>query len=662
MEKIQVTHDKEITIAVGKSRNDTKWINKNIKWSDLLNKLSKIVKTNETATEYKSMKKDEQGKIKDKGGFIGGTVKDGRRKLENVLSRSLVTLDIDYATETILEELKFLADYAYCIYSTHSHTMDNPRYRLIIPLNRAVTPEEYPAISRKIAEFIDASMNIFDDTTHQVNRLMYWQSSPKDIDYIFDYGDCDFLDADKILKKYNGDCRNASLWSKSQREKNKIHDTVNDKQEDPLTKKGIIGAFCRTYSISEAIAEFLSEVYVPGADETRYTYAEGSTSGGVVVYDDKFSYSHHGTDPASCILCNAFDLVRIHKFGHLDEEVKKGRPSKELPSFKAMSEFAINDKKVLVTIGQEKMMSAQEEFDAVEEEYDTEWLKKLEYTKNSALRKTVKNFRLIIENEPLLKGKLRYDIFSMQLKVGGQLPWRVNGNMENWSDKDDTGLLEFIETYYDLKSKPDMDAALQNTFESSGYHPIKEYIEGIPWDGEKRAETMFIDYLGAEDNEYSKLVSLKILTGAIKRIYEPGCKFELIPVLSGSQGKGKSTIVEKLGKGWFTSFDNGILFLRSKELSESTQGIWIIEWAEYGANKKKDSKIKSLLSKNDDNYRPAYGRRTVKVPRQFVMIATTNETEILTDNTGDRRFLPLMVGVNAKNFAFPNTEYCDFYP
>ena len=655
--KQNLKHDGQVAIATANSRTSKHWKNKSMMYSALVDKLSQTTRTPETYAEYKKMSKTDRDRIKDVGGFVGGNLKEGRRKAENVQNRTLLTLDLDYVSGDVWESIELLFDFSVCMYSTHTHAPDNQRLRLVIPLSRPVLPDEYQAIARRIAD--DIGIDQFDDTTYEPCRLMYWPSTSSDGEYVFKVQDLEWLNPDEVLDRYTFGWQDVSYWPESSRAKAKLNKAIQ-KQEDPLIKKGIIGAFCRTYSISEVIAEFLSDVYIPGADETRYTYAEGSTSGGVVVYDDKFSYSHHGTDPASCILCNAFDLVRIHKFGELDDEAKEGTPQASMPSFLKMKSFAAADKNVLVTIGQEKMMLAQEEFDVVneDEEYDTEWLKKLEYTKNSALRKTVKNFRLIIENEPLLKGKLRYDIFSMHLKVVGQLPWRVNGNMENWSDKDDTGLLEFIETYYDLKSKPDMDAALQNTFELFGYHPIKEYIESIPWDGEKRAETMLIDYLGAEDNEYSKLVSLKILTGAIKRIYEPGCKFELIPVLSGSQGKGKSTIVEKLGKEWFTSFDNGILFLRSKELSESTQGMWIIEWAEYGANKKKDSKIKSLLSKNDDNYRPAYGRRTLKVPRQFVMIATTNETEILTDNTGDRRFLPLIVGVNEpKKDIFDNNDF-----
>lgn len=660
MEKIKLTHDKEITIATAKSHISKHWQNKSMMISELFSNLGNPHRTNETVEEFKNADKDTKNKIKNCiGGFVGGALKqNGARTKENIQNRILITLDIDQCNKSIEEYLKDL-DCLYCIYSTHSHREDYQRYRLIIPLDREVTPIEYEAAARMQASKIDETMNIFDDTTYQPIRLMYWSSIPKDADYYFKYNDGPLLKADEILDEYFLGWDDIESWPRSQREINKIHDTVNDKQQDPLTKKGIIGAFCRTYSITAVITNFLDNVYEL-SDDARGTYKVGTTTGGLIIYDNKFSYSFHSTDPTSCILCNAFDLVRIHKFGNLDQEVKKGRPSKELPSFKAMAEFAKEDKNVLATIDKERAMSAQEEFDAIntDEEISTEWLKELEHTEQGKIKSTISNFRIIIENEPFFKDKLRYDEFTLRLKVVGQLPWRDKGNLQDWADTDDSGLREFIEKYYGLSSAQKCNDALQNTFEKHKFHPIKEYIESIPWDGQKRVETLFIDYLGAEDNEYSRLVASKILVGAVKRIYEPGCKFELIPILQGSQGKGKSTLVKKLGKQWSTSVDAKLLTLRDKELSENTQGMWIIEWAEYGANKKNDSMIKSLLSKDEDNYRPAYGRRTVLVKRQFIMIATTNNIELLTDSTGDRRFLPLQVYItNPKKDVFDNDAF-----
>lgn len=634
--KIQIKYDGQIALAIGANKTAKHWKNKSIQWSALVTKLSNTTRTPETYAEYKKMSKIDKDRIKDVGGFVGGCLKDGRRKAENVQNRTLLTLDIDYAEGSVWESIELIWDFAVVMYSTHTHAPDNQRLRLVIPLSRPVLPDEYQAIARMVAN--DLGMDMFDDTTYQPCRLMYWPSTSSDGEYIFKVQDLPWLDADEVLSRYTFGWQDVSYWPESSRARAHM-DRALQKQEDPLTKKGIIGAFCRTYSISEVIAEFLSDVYVPGADETRYTYVEGSTSGGVVVYDDKFSYSHHGTDPASCILCNAFDLVRIHKFGHLDEDAKTGTPANRIPSFTKMTEFAVNDKKVLVTIGQEKMMSAQEEFDAVEEEYDTEWLSELEYTEQGKLRSTISNFSLIIENEPLLKGRIVYNEFSNRANVTGQLSWRSKGNLQDWTDADDAGLREFIEKHYGINSPTKCNDALTLSFEKHRFHPIKDYLNSLKWDGEKRVDTLLIDYLGAEDSTYVRTVTRKVLTAAVARVFNPGCKFDNMLILSGKQGVGKSTIIKKLGKDWYS---DSLSTVSGKDAYEQLQGVWILEMAEMMATKKADIEAtKHFLSKQEDIYRVAYGRRTSRFPRQCIFIGTSNEHEFLRDKTGNRRFWPV---------------------
>lgn len=207
---------------------------------------------------------------------------------------------------------------------------------MIIPLDREVSQEEYQAIARKVAG--DLNIDLFDRSTFDVNRLMFWPSVSSDMEYYFEFQDGPFLEADYILGLYN-DWHDTSEWPTATDSTDVIMQAIK-KQEDPEDKKGIIGVFCRTYTIQEAIETFLSDVYTP-AGEGRYTYINGSTAAGLIIYDDKFAYSHHGTDPAGGRLCNAFDLVRIHKFGHLD--IGKEKEDKDKKSFKAMEEFASKD-------------------------------------------------------------------------------------------------------------------------------------------------------------------------------------------------------------------------------------------------------------------------------------------------------------------------------
>lgn len=638
-------HDGQVSLATGNSKTSKQWKNKSMMYSALVDKLSQTTRTPETYAEYKKMSKTDRDRIKDVGGFVGGNLKEGRRKAENVQNRTLLTLDLDYVSGDVWESIELLFDFAVTMYSTHTHAPDNQRLRLIIPLSRPVLPDEYQAIARMIAN--DLGIDQFDDTTYEPCRLMYWPSTSSDGEYVFKVQDLEWLNPDEVLDRYTFGWQDVSYWPESSRSRAKLNKAIQ-KQEDPLTKRGIIGDFCRTYSISEAIAEFLSDVYVPGADETRYTYAEGSTSGGVVVYDDKFSYSHHGTDPASCILCNAFDLVRIHKFAELDDEAKEDTPANRMPSFTKMSEFAATDKKVLITIGQEKMMSAQEEFDTIneEEEYDTEWLEGLEYTERGKLRSTISNFSLIIENEPFLKGRIAFNEFSNRANVVGQLPWRAKGNLQDWTDTDDSGLREFIEKHYEISSTAKCADALALSFERHRFHPIKNYLNSISWDGQKRIDTLLIDYLGAEDNNYVRTVTRKILVAAVARVFNPGCKFDNMPVLSGPQGIGKSTLIKRLGQDWYS---DSLTTVNGKDAYEQLQGVWLIEMGEMMATKKADIEAtKHFLSKTEDIYRVAYGRRTSRFPRQCVFLGTTNDREFLRDKTGNRRFWPIDVGMQER--------------
>jgi len=366
---IRIKYDGPIIIATGLNKTSKQWKNKSLLWSEFVEKLSYTTRTPETYAEYKKMPKTDRDRIKDVGGFVGGSLKNGRRKAENVANRTLLTLDLDYVNGDVWSSIELLWDFSVAMYSTHTHASDNQRLRIVIPLSRPVLPDEYQAIARMIAD--DIGIDQFDDTTYEPSRLMYNPSTSYDGDYIFKVQDLPWLNPDEILERYTFGWQDISYYPESSRARAKLNSAIK-KQEDPLEKKGVIGAFCRTYSISEAIAEFLNEVYTAGADDTRYTYTDGSTSGGLVVYEDKFSFSHHGTDPTSGILCNAFDLIRIHKFGELDDNAKEDTPSKQLRSFKAMTEFAANDEKTKLNIIMDDFIDEEKAKESIKYMYTTE--------------------------------------------------------------------------------------------------------------------------------------------------------------------------------------------------------------------------------------------------------------------------------------------------
>lgn len=339
--KINPLINSELVLSLGTSRKDTNWRPVRMHWGDLLKRLSRPIRTAETVEEYAAMPHEQKGDVKDVGGFVGGTVW-GNRKGANVGTRCLLTLDADYGTMELWDVWTMMYSEAAAVYSTHSHTTDSPRLRFLIPLNREVDRGEYEAIARMVASWI--GIEAFDDTTYQANRLMYWPSCPKDGEYIFDWQDGPWLDADAVLAQYDN-WRDMSQWPVSSRQKSQMRKGA-DKQGDPLSKPGIVGAFNRVYTIHAAIERFLPDVYVPSGDG-RYTYTGGHTTGGLVLYDgETFAYSHHDTDPCSGQLCNAFDLVRIHLYGEQDEG-HMDEPMPKRPSFAAMQQLVGSDGAVL---------------------------------------------------------------------------------------------------------------------------------------------------------------------------------------------------------------------------------------------------------------------------------------------------------------------------
>lgn len=637
---IRVRYDGDLLISTGRSRYETAWKNKSMPWSVLLSRLAKSTETPETHAEYMKMGKEQQDKIKDIGGFVGGHLKEGRRKTGCVTGRQLLTLDLDFPPAEFWDGLmnKLALDSAMAVYSTHKHTAAKPRYRLIMPLDRAVTPDEYEAIARKIAEKV--GIDYFDDSTFQPTRLMYWPSHSTDVEPFFKYYDAPFLVANEILDEYP-DWTDTSYWPESSRMAG-IRKRQADKQGDPLTKKGIVGFFCRTYSITEAIAKFLPDVYTPTAKPDRYTYAAGSTAAGLVVYDgDLFAFSNHSTDPAGGQLCNAFDLVRLHKFGDLDDNAQD-KSGKDRPSYKAMSEMARDDEGCKRTAASEQAANARQEFAQLEESPE-DWALLLERNAKMEVCPTLVNAVLIVQHDEGLQN-IAYNDLKQAIEKTGPLPWRNDGG--TWRDADDAQLLAYMNRVYQSRfTNTAVVTALTKVADDRHFNPLQEYIQALPeWDGVARVDTLLIDYLGAEDNAYTRAVTRKTLVGAVQRVLAPGCKFDTMLVLDGPPGIGKSTLLRKLGGEWFDD-SLSLADTRDKTAAEKLQGKWIMEIGEMQGTRKADIDIvKGFLSRQDDAYRAAYGRVVQSHPRTCIICGTTNSTDgFLRDTTGNRRFWPVPV-------------------
>ena len=625
-----IKNDGMLSISTGASRFEKQWKNKKILWSELLARLEKSQATSETHAEYVKLSKDKQDQIKDIGGFVGGHLREGKRKRGYVVNRQIVTLDLDFAPKDFWDQImnNLDIDGAFAVYSTHKHSPTSPRFRLIMPIDREVTSDEYEAIARKLAEKI--GIDVFDPTTFQPTRLMYWPSNSADVEPFFNYYDAPFASADEVLAEYP-DWTDVSYWPQTKGEVNKRK--PGGKQQDPLSKDNIVGAFCRTYTITGAIDAFLKDIYAPGSSENRYTYTKGSTTNGLVVYDgDVFAYSNHSTDPASMQLCNAFDLVRMHLFGDLGEG----------ESYKKMAEFAAKDNPVKLTLANDQKNKAVIDFSG------DNWAEMLEYSKSGLLNPSITNAILILQNDEKLKG-IRFNELSGSIEAEG-LPWdRPN---KFWRDVDDSQLYGYVTDTYGVQfPESRFSKALDIAADGRRFNPLRDFIRSLPeWDGVNRVDTLLIDYLGADDTSYVRAITRKTLVGAINRVLNPGCKHDTILVLDGKTGIGKSTLLSKLGGAWFSD-SLSLADTKDKTAAEKLQGVWIMEIGEMQGTRKADVDIlKGFISRQIDTYRAAYGRVVERHPRTAIICGTTNSTTgFLRDTTGNRRFWPVNVSGGTKS-------------
>lgn len=652
-----MTNDRKITISVGASRKSTQWQRQTLLVSELYDRLSLPVRSQETMATYLSLSKGRQDDLKDVGGFVAGTLNGPRRKADAVIGRDVLTLDLDnippFQTEAVLKHLGSLGP-GYCVYSTRKHRPDAPRLRILIPLDRTATAEEYEAVARRAAEWI--GMDWMDPSTFEPSRLMYWGSCCSDGSWVFYTADKPFLSVDATLDTYS-DWHDMTAWPRAMGEASPS--ALARRQTDPETKNGVVGAFCRCYNVVQAM-DLIPGAYDP-CGEGRYTYTGGSTTGGAVTYDeDKFLYSHHATDPCGGQLVNAWDLVRLHKFGHLDDEASQGSRGNTLPSFRAMSEYAVQDAAVSGLLADERWQRAQEAFTraapeapaeglvGASEEDDGTWRRPpmMQFTEKGAPDKTVKNYLTALKHDLRLKGKLRLNLFTGRIDVTGALPWARPVSTAVWTDDDAAQLRVYLEAFFGKLAKNDLLDALAAAASDQAYHPVRDYLTALAWDGTPRLDTLLIDYLGAADTRYTRAVTRKAFTAAAARVMAPGCKYDTMLVLVGRQGRHKSSLLAKMGGAWFS---DSLRTFGDKDAMETIQGTWINEVAELQAMNKADiNAVKMFLSKTNDYFRAAYGRYTADRPRQCVFFGTTNSAECLTDQSGGRRFWPVDIDKQAR--------------
>lgn len=264
--------------------------------------------------------------------------------------------------------------------------------------------------------------------------------------------------------------------------------------------------------------------------------------------------------------------------------------------------------------------------------------------KPDQLENTPRNFRLILENHPAFKGAIATDQFSHNRILLRDIPDHKVEDGKYWTDTDDRNLIQFF------SNAPFYTQGKQNIIDTANYvasrhsfHPVREYLSGLKWDGIPRLDTLIIDYLGAVDNELNRALTRKHFCAAVRRVFEPGCKHDGVLSLDGRQGIGKSTLIKTMGGEWFS--DTSISVDKTNETGMQLQGSWLLELAEMTDYKKSSvDAYKAFISSTEDKIRIPYDRSYQIFPRQCVIFATTNDRNFLKGNDGNRRFWIIPVG------------------
>ena len=271
---------------------------------------------------------------------------------------------------------------------------------------------------------------------------------------------------------------------------------------------------------------------------------------------------------------------------------------------------------------------------------DEQWQRNFQRTNSGNPQASISNTKLVLENDPAFDGVLGYCDFSYRI-IKRKKPPFLKGKVGEWTDTDTERLRIYLsETYGFTPRANDVLGAILVHSEEHAFHPVKDYLNSVKWDGTPRVAVWLHNYLGAEDTDYAAMVGTFFLVSAVARVMCPPVKVDSVLILEGNQGLGKSTMCNNLFGDWFTDTP---MALGEKDTFQQMQGMWGIELAELDSfNKAENTKAKQFFGSKVDRYRPSYGRMVQEFPRQCVFVGTTNQDRYLKDSTGNRRYWPVM--------------------
>ena len=643
-------------IYVADSRKDTVLREKDITPQELYMRLYQSRELPYTLAEFLRLPADHQNELKDTGGFIAGTLNSGRRRSSAVMSRSAITLDADSIPcdmfETLCARVTSLG-VQYCIYSTAKHSPAAPRVRIVIPFTRDVPADEYPFFARTVCQRLQPEMSWFDPVSAKPEQLMYYPAHCKDIApvcYCSPFG-MPLFDVDAWAANFPN-WKDQSTWPLFPKEKD-IPKKLAAKQKDPTEKDGAVGAFCRVYDVPGAMAKYLPGVYEETAAEGRYTFTGGSTGCGAVLYDGgKFLYSHHATDPAGGRLVNAFDLVRLHRFGDLDDEAKQGTPTNRLPSYTAMLELAKEDPDVAHEMMQTGCF---ESCGTIADEAAAQQLAK--YDGKPLDTECV---RLVLRAMGLTARK---NIITEELEYSGRQWCNEDGAETRGLDY----IMDVINRLGTTKtSVSSVESRLDTISLENLYNPVAEMLQSAPWDGVHRVPVL-LEILGIAPGSFSDVLLQKWLVQCVAMAFnnrKQSVAAAGVLVLQGPQQIGKTTFFRRLAvnEDWF--YDGASIDMSNKDSLIYATRAWITELGELDSTLRRDqASLKAFITTKVDRMRSAYSSIYAKKPRVTSLGGTVNGEQFLRDTTGDARFWTIQVSqIDVKRLNdLPDSFFVDLW-
>jgi hypothetical protein len=652
-------------ISEGKSQRHVK--NQVWSWLEFRERAERSDTDPLTLAEFTSKSKDWQALRKNNGYFVGAQFKGGIRHKINARPRQLMTFDIDKGDNRLLIDLQDgtsgIGAIEYLVYSTRTHGNGAVKLRLVIPLGKLLPEEKFNPLSRILAEMIDPDMRMVDPVSFKPSQYMYWPSHCADVEPVFIHHQGPMIDVDRILSSWAdawGDWSDFRNLPRSEREQERLRADVA-RSADPLMKRGPVGVFCNLWNIHEAVIEF-DMPYVPGemgqnGIPARYTYTLGTSSNGVVVYDDgNKAHSHHSSDPLSDLNFNSYDMVRVHKFGHLDGAREVGDDPRKMPSYKAMMEM-LHDNTEFSTALRDSYygISPEDADDTFDADYDApmslagdvevtstkppvvergeNWRDRLDLNEKGTIKVTAHNLFLILRYSKVFYGTLAYNEFTHMgglikpLRVpslGVYYPMPLGKNFIPFEDHHVTTIQRVLDAPRGPKKtgwglnvpRGTLDRVVDEVARTNPFHPVRDYLDWlIPAKDVSLLEMLFIRACGMPDTSYYRKISRNVLIASVARIYEPGCKFDFMVVLVGPEGIRKSTLVSTLGSPAWTTDSKGH-YDDKKKFVEDTLGFWFIEHGELADFRRASDEegIKATLSGGTDTVRLSYSSSYSALP------------------------------------------------